>query len=241
MGRGEQKTRPTTETHEGTLKGRARPPRPPRGSRARSIHVYGPIGTLRKKRHACPETDASGDRTPPGDRTRARAGRPLRVTHPSRLRRAGPHLRSATRKTPRSERTRGPGPSRAPPPAADLHATARAGPHLRSGAEGEANAPEGDPGGGRTAESESRRSGQGNPSPCSPRRAGPGRVPVGPSPRPEGHGEMLVDPARPPQSRDLERRDGHPPQKPTEPISGDSRTSLGLGVPGTVTASVAGL
>ena len=116
MGRGEQKTRPTTETHEGTLKGRARPPRPPRGSRARSIHVYGPIGTLRKKRHACPETDASGDRTPPGDRTRARAGRPLRVTHPSRLRRAGPHLRSATRKTPRSERTRGPGPSRAPPP-----------------------------------------------------------------------------------------------------------------------------
>ena len=128
-----------------------------------------------------------------------------------------------------------------PPPAADLHATARAGPHLRSGAEGEANAPEGDPGGGRTAESESRRSGQGNPSPCSPRRAGPGRVPVGPSPRPEGHGEMLVDPARPPQSRDLERRDGHPPQKPTEPISGDSRTSLGLGVPGTVTASVAGL
>lgn len=135
----------------------------------------------------------------------------------------------------------GPDPAAPPPAAADLHATARAGPHLRSGAEGEANAPEGDPGGGRTAESESRRSGQGNPSPCSPRRAGPGRVPVGPSPRPEGHGEMLVDPARPPQSRDLERRDGHPPQKPTEPISGDSRTSLGLGVPGTVTASVAGL
>ncbi|XP_043318303.1 collagen alpha-1(III) chain-like [Cervus canadensis] len=59
-------------------------------------------------------------------------------------------------------------------PSADLHATVRAGPHIRSGAEGEANAPEGDPGGGRTAESESRRSGQGRPSPCPPRRSGPG-------------------------------------------------------------------
>lgn len=54
---------------------------------------------------------------------------------------------------------------------------------------------------------------------------------------------MLVDPARPPQSpaTDLERRDSHPPQKPREPISGDSRTSLGLGVTETVTATVAGL
>ena len=52
----------------------------------------------------------------------------------------------------------------------------RAGPHLRSGAEGEAHAPEGGPGGVRTAEPESRRSGQGRPSPCPPRRPGPGRV-----------------------------------------------------------------
>ncbi|CAI9177515.1 unnamed protein product [Rangifer tarandus platyrhynchus] len=48
---------------------------------------------------------------------------------------------------------------------------------------------------------------------------------------------MLVDPARPPQNLNLERRDGHPPPEPREPISGDSRTSLGLGVTGTVTAS----
>ncbi|XDB65350.1 hypothetical protein ABFV05_018966 [Capra hircus] len=46
--------------------------------------------------------DASGDRTPRGDRTRASPGPP-----------SGPHLRSATRKTPRAERTRGPGPRRA--------------------------------------------------------------------------------------------------------------------------------
>ena len=90
-----------------------------------------------------------------------------------------------------------------------------------------------------------------SPSPGAPGREAP--LPAhrgGPSPRPgagwggvggvAGHGEMLVDPARPPQTSDLERRDGHPPQKPREPISGDSRTSLGLGVPGTVTASVAG-
>ncbi|XFF74585.1 hypothetical protein AB1E18_000804 [Capra hircus] len=61
--------------------------------------------------------DASGDRTPRGDRTRASPGPP-----------SGPHLRSATRKTPRAERTRGPGlrralrrppshrPGRPPPP-----------------------------------------------------------------------------------------------------------------------------
>ena len=61
-------------------------------------------------------------------------------------------------------------------PSGDLQATVRAGPHLRSGAEGEANAPEGGPGGVRTAEPESRRSGQGRPSPCPPRRPVPGRV-----------------------------------------------------------------
>ncbi|XP_065794611.1 collagen alpha-1(I) chain-like [Muntiacus reevesi] len=97
--RREKKSRPTTETHEGTLKGRARPPRPP------------------------------AEREPEGPDPAA--------------------------------------------PSADLHATVRAGPHLRSGAEGEANAPEGDPRGGRTAESESRSSGQGRPSPCPPRRSGP--------------------------------------------------------------------
>ena len=51
---------------------------------------------------------------------------------------------------------------------------------------------------------------------------------------------MRVDPVRPPQSPAPERRDDHPPQKPREPISGDSRTSLGLGATGTVAASIAG-
>lgn len=116
--------------------------------------------------------DASGDRTPPGDRTRARAGRPLRVTrHDSGGRVPTSGVRRGKRLCQREPE--GPDPAA---PSADLHATVRAGPHLRSGAEGEANAPEGDPGGGRTAESESRRSGQGRPSPCPPRRAGPGRV-----------------------------------------------------------------
>lgn len=35
---------------------------------------------------------------------------------------------------------------------------------------------------------------------------------------------MLVDPVRPPRKPAPGRRDGHPPQKPREPISGDSRT-----------------
>lgn len=35
---------------------------------------------------------------------------------------------------------------------------------------------------------------------------------------------MLVDPVRPPRKPAAVRRDGHPPQKPREPISGDSRT-----------------
>ncbi|KAG5199355.1 hypothetical protein JEQ12_005834 [Ovis aries] len=35
---------------------------------------------------------------------------------------------------------------------------------------------------------------------------------------------MLVDPVRPPLKPAPVRRDGHPPQKPREPISGDSRT-----------------
>ncbi|MXQ99821.1 hypothetical protein E5288_WYG017907 [Bos mutus] len=51
---------------------------------------------------------------------------------------------------------------------------------------------------------------------------------------------MLVDPVRPPQSSAPERRNDHPPRKPREPISGDSRTSLGLGATGTVAASIAG-
>ena len=59
------------------------------------------------------------------------------------------------------------------------------------------------------------------------------------SPRPQGHGEMLVDQVWPPQRPALERRDDHPPQKPREPISSDSRTSLGLGATGTIAASIA--
>ena len=54
---------------------------------------------------------------------------------------------------------------------------------------------------------------------------------------------MLVDPVRPPQivDRSIDGRYGHPPRKPKEPISSDSRMSLGLGATGTVTASVAGV
>ena len=59
--------------------------------------------------------------------------------------------------------------------------------------------------------------------------------------RPQGHVEMLVDTVRLPQNPDLEGHDCHPPQKPRKPISGDSRTSLGLGATATVTTSVAGV
>ena len=52
---------------------------------------------------------------------------------------------------------------------------------------------------------------------------------------------MLVDPVRSPQIPNLEHRDSHSPQKPREPISSDSRTSLGLSATGTVTASIAGV
>lgn len=52
---------------------------------------------------------------------------------------------------------------------------------------------------------------------------------------------MLVDLVTPPQSLCLEFRDDHAPRKPGEPISGDSRTSLGLGSTGTISASVAGV
>ncbi|KAI4574029.1 hypothetical protein MJG53_012205 [Ovis ammon polii x Ovis aries] len=51
---------------------------------------------------------------------------------------------------------------------------------------------------------------------------------------------MLVDLVTPPQSHCLEFRDDHASRKPGEPISGDSRTSLGLGSTGTISASVAG-
>lgn len=52
---------------------------------------------------------------------------------------------------------------------------------------------------------------------------------------------MLVDLVTPPQNLCLEFRDDHAPRKPGEPISGDSRTSLGLGSTGTISASVAGV
>lgn len=61
-------------------------------------------------------------------------------------------------------------------PSDDHQATVRAGPHLWSGAKGEANAPEGGPGGVWTDKLESRRSEQGRPSPCPLRQPGPGRV-----------------------------------------------------------------
>ncbi|XDC68229.1 hypothetical protein R6Z07M_019411 [Ovis aries] len=48
---------------------------------------------------------------------------------------------------------------------------------------------------------------------------------------------MLVDLVTPPQSLCLEFRDDHASRKPGEPISGDSRTSLGLGSTGTISAS----
>ncbi|XDA87427.1 hypothetical protein R6Z07F_011306 [Ovis aries] len=48
---------------------------------------------------------------------------------------------------------------------------------------------------------------------------------------------MLVDLVTPPQNLCLEFRDDHAPRKPGEPISGDSRTSLGLGSTGTISAS----
>ncbi|XP_055284528.1 collagen alpha-1(I) chain-like [Moschus berezovskii] len=104
------------------------------GAGVRSIHVCGPLGTLTKEKHVCRETPRATGPHGGGvgvgvegvDRTRARAGRPAgrpaSPGHPSRLRRAGPHLRSGAE-----------GEANAP--------------------EGEANAPEGGPGGGRTAES----------------------------------------------------------------------------------------
>ena len=84
-------------------------------------------------------------------------------------------FRTATRKTPRSERTRGSGTRRAlqrPP----HHSPGWSHFQRGVGAKGEANAPEGGPGGCRTAESESRRSRQGKPSPCPLQRPVPGRV-----------------------------------------------------------------
>ncbi|XP_052520229.1 collagen alpha-1(I) chain-like [Budorcas taxicolor] len=56
-----------------------------------------------------------------------------------------------------------------------------------------------------------------------PAQAGSGRS-VSAAAGARGHGEMLVDPVRPPRKPAPVRRDGHPPRKPREPISGDSGT-----------------
>ncbi|XFF76618.1 hypothetical protein AB1E18_002837 [Capra hircus] len=85
------RTRPPTCRTPG---GAQRDPPPTRRGEARAAD-------LDREKARVPR-DASGDRTPRGDRTRASPGPP-----------SGPHLRSATRKTPRAERTRGPGPRRA--------------------------------------------------------------------------------------------------------------------------------
>lgn len=171
--------------------------------------------------------DGSGDRTPRGDRTRAS---PVSPRVPTSGARRGKHLGQ--------EGPEGPDPGA---PSGDLQATVRAGPHLRSGAEGEAHAPEGGPGGVRTAEPESRRSGQGRPSPCPPRRPGPGRVRAVRLRGRRGTGRCWSTRSGRPASRlrcaatvtllrNLEN------QSPAT-----AGLSLGLGATGTVAASVAGV
>ena len=94
-------------------------------------------------------------------------------SQPSRLRRAGPHLRSATRKTPQAERTRGPGRMRALP-RPPSHSPGRS--PLPDQGRGWSKCSWGRPGGVQTAQPESRCSGQGRPSLCPPQQPGPGRV-----------------------------------------------------------------
>ncbi|XP_069428888.1 collagen, type I, alpha 1b-like [Ovis canadensis] len=172
--------------------------------------------------------DASGDRTPTGGT--AHAPPPVNPRVPTSGARRGKHLGQ--------EGPEGPDPGA---PSGDLQATVRAGPHLRSGAEGEAHAPEGGPGGVRTAEPESRRSGQGRPSPCPPRRPGPGRVRAVRLRGRRGTGRCWSTRSGRPASRlrcaatvtllrNLEN------QSPAT-----AGLSLGLGATGTVAASVAGV
>ena len=114
-------------------------------------------------------------------------------------------------------------------PSGDLQATVWAGPHLWSGAEGEANAPEDSPGGVLTAEPESRCSGQGRPSPYPPRRPGKGTGRCW-STRLGRPSSRLRCAATVTLLRNLENQS-----------LATAGLSLGLGATGTVAASVAGV
>ena len=151
------------------------------GSRVQPKHVSRPIGTLKKKQNVSRERpQATRPHGGGGGEWTAHeptpAGQPANTPLPVNPHASGgwvPTYRVRRGKHLGQKEPEGPDTGM---PSDDHQATVRAGPHLWSGAKGEANAPEGGPGGVWTDKLESRRSEQGRPSPCPLRQPGPGRV-----------------------------------------------------------------